>query len=95
MEALKIIEQTDKWNSLKEKLKPVKVFVKKRAIKNDPIDKLWVEYINKAALADLVVERTGPGSYLFGSKKITAKVVNEKLIIKVGAGSMGPDKFIA
>lgn len=49
--------------------------------------------MNKAEL-DLKVIRTGPGKYTFGTKTIMAKIVNERLIIRVGAGSMGPDDFI-
>ena len=83
----------DKWNDIKNKLKPVKKYVKKRAIKGDAVDELWVKYINKHEL-DLEVKRTGPGAYLFGTKKIIAKTVNDKLIVRVGGGSMGADDFI-
>jgi hypothetical protein len=32
---------------------------------------------------------------LFGSKNILAKIVNGKLLIRVGGGFMGADEFIA
>jgi len=40
------------------------------------------------------VVRKGPGKYSFGTKNIMAKVINGKLVIRVGGGYMGADEFI-
>lgn len=56
------MELNDKFNALKDKLKPVKKFEKRRAVKGDEVDKMWTEHLNKHQL-DLVVTRTGPGKY--------------------------------
>jgi hypothetical protein len=42
----------------------------------------------------LKVVRSGPGEYLFGSKNIMAKVINEKLVIRDDGGYMAADEFI-
>jgi hypothetical protein len=42
----------------------------------------------------LRIVRTAAGKYQFGSKKIIAKIVNMKLLIRVGGGYMGCDEFI-
>jgi hypothetical protein len=42
----------------------------------------------------LNVKRLGPGKYLFGTKNIMAKIINGKLVIRVGGGYMSADEFI-
>ena len=49
--------------------------------------------ITKANI-NLKVTRTSPGKYLFGTKNIVCKLVNGKLVIRVGGGYMGVDEFI-
>jgi len=41
------------------------------------------------------VKRLGNGQYMYGSKKIFAKVMNNKLVIRVGGGYMLIDEFLA
>jgi TfoX/Sxy family transcriptional regulator of competence genes len=41
------------------------------------------------------IKRLGNGYYLFGSKKIFAKIMNGKLVIRVGGGFMVIEEFIA
>jgi hypothetical protein len=41
------------------------------------------------------IRRLGDGFYMFGSKKIYAKIINGNLVIRVGGGYMVIDKFIA
>jgi len=36
----------------------------------------------------------GEGSYMFGSRKIFAKIMNDKLVIRVGGGFMLIDEFL-
>ena len=62
-------------------------------MKGDPIDELMGAAIAKANI-NLKVTRTSPGKYLFGTKNIMCKIVNGKLVIRVGGGYMGVDEFI-
>jgi len=41
------------------------------------------------------VKRIGDGYYIFGTKKIYAKIMNGKLVIRVGGGFMVIEEFIA
>jgi cytochrome b subunit of formate dehydrogenase len=41
------------------------------------------------------VKRLGDGYYIFGTKKIFAKIMNSKLVIRVGGGFMVIEEFIA
>ena len=36
----------------------------------------------------------GAGYYMFGTKKIYAKIINGKLVIRVGGGYMSIDEFM-
>ena len=83
----------EKYAGLKRDLaveKQVKIF---KAVKGDAIDELWCFHLNKHQL-DLDVKRLGPGKYLFGTRNIMAKIINGKLVIRVGGGYMGADEFI-
>ena len=83
----------DKYVILKQKLDnwtPPSLY---KAIKGDEVDALFAYHFNKAQLA-LPVKRVGPGKYMFGSKQILAKIVNGKLLIRVGGGYCGVDEFI-
>lgn len=40
------------------------------------------------------IERTDKGKYIFGTKKIIAKIVNDKLMIRVGGGYMKIHEFL-
>ena len=41
------------------------------------------------------IRKLGNGFYLFGTKKIYAKILNGKLVIRVGGGYMVIEEFIA
>ena len=43
---------------------------------------------------NLPVKRLGPGKYMFGTRQIMAKIINGKLVIRVGGGYMSADEFI-
>ena len=40
------------------------------------------------------IRRIGEGFYLFGTRKIFAKVLNNKLVVRVGGGFMSFSEFI-
>ena len=86
-------ELDDKYALLKRDLNAVKAPKTYKPIKGDAIDELFAKHLNKAALS-LPVKRLGIGKYLFGSKQILAKIINGKLVIRVGGGYMSADEFI-
>ena len=51
-------------------------------------------YINQAN-CPVPIRKIGNGFYLFGTKKIFAKILNGKLVIRVGGGFMIIEEFIA
>jgi hypothetical protein len=78
---------------LKRELSAIKVVQRYKPVKGDDIDELFAFHLNKANL-NLAVKRTGVGKYLFGTKNILAKIINGKLVIRVGGGYMSADEFI-
>lgn len=61
------------------------------ATKGDMVDELLAQYIQNCPVP---VKRLGGGFYLFGLRKIYAKIMNGKLVIRVGGGYMIIEKFI-
>lgn len=51
-----------------------------RAIKGDLVDEMLANFLN-IANCPIPIRRLGEGFYMFGSKKIYAKIVNGKLVI--------------
>jgi shikimate kinase len=64
-----------------------------RPLKGDLVDELIAKYINGMS-CPLPVKRLGDGFYMFGTKKIFAKIMNGKLVIRVGGGFMSIEEFI-
>ena len=62
-------------------------------IKGDLVDELMAKYLNEMN-CPLPVKRIGDGNYLFGTKKIFARIMQGKLVIRVGGGFMSIDEFI-
>ena len=62
-------------------------------VKGDDIDELFAKHLNLSNL-DLEVKRLSKGNYLFGTKRIQVKILNSKVLIRVGGGYMGADEFI-
>ena len=63
------------------------------AAKGDLVDEMLAEYLSIAGNR-VPVRRLGGGFYLFGTKKIYAKIMNGKLVVRVGGGYMVIDEFI-
>lgn len=63
------------------------------ADKSDEIDVMIAKYIN-IAQCQVPIKRLGGGYYQFGTRKIYAKILNGKLVIRVGGGYMVIDEFI-
>lgn len=84
----------NKWAKLKMELNAKVVKKKYKAVKGDMIDEMFAEALNRSNYADLKVIRLEQGKYMFGTKKILAKIINNKLVIRVGGGYMSVDEFI-
>lgn len=57
------------------------------------VDELFADYINKLN-CPVPIKRLGNNQYSFGKKKIFAKIINGKLVIRVGGGFMGIEEFM-
>lgn len=64
-----------------------------KAVKGDVVDELLGKYINSMEIS-VPIRRLGDGFYLFGTRKIYAKVLNNKLVVRVGGGFMNFTEFI-
>ena len=62
-------------------------------IADDPVDELMARHLN-ASTYHIEVRALGDGHYMLGNKKIFAKIVADKLVIKQGGGFMLIDEFI-
>lgn len=62
-------------------------------IKGDAVDELMAKHINECEHW-VPVRRQGDGNYLYGQRKINAKLKNDKLVIKVGGGYMLMEEFL-
>ena len=54
----------------------VKKEKKYKAVRGDEIDEYFSEALNASAFGDLRVIRIDVGKYMFGTKKILAKIIN-------------------
>jgi hypothetical protein len=54
---------------------------------------MFAGYLNKAKLT-IEVQRISASNYMFGTKKILAKIINGRLVIRVGGGYMNAEEFI-
>ena len=67
--------------------------LKYQPVKGDKVDERMAAYINGFDL-DVPLQRLGDGQYIFGQRKIFAKMQNDKLVIRVGGGFMLIDEFL-
>lgn len=66
---------------------------KYRPIPGDLVDELMAKHLN-ASQYFIDVRALGDGHYMLGNKKIFAKIVADKLVVKQGGGFMLIDEFI-
>ena len=64
-----------------------------KAASGDEVDQMLADWINKNGCL-IQIKRLGKGFYMFGTKKIYAKIMNGKLVIRVGGGYMSIDEFM-
>ena len=79
-----------KYTQKKAKSPPQKAY---KAAKGDEVDEMLANWINMHGCS-IKITRIGGGFYMFGSKKIYAKIMNGKLVIRVGGGYMSIDEFM-
>ena len=60
---------------------------------SDEVDQMLAKFLN-VNNCPVPIKRLGGGYYLFGTKKIYAKILNGRLVIRVGGGYMVIEKFI-
>lgn len=70
---------------------PPPVDVNYRAVRGDEVDEMLANYLQNCPVP---VKRLGGGFYLFGTRKIYAKIMNGKLVVRVGGGYMFISEFI-
>jgi len=58
----------------------------------DVVDQMIFDFKEQKKI-DIFIQKLSPNNYLFGTKRIYAKVVNEKLLVRVGGGFMDIDGF--
>ena len=98
LKSLKLVNQKRreleaKYSPLMRDLRVVKIIRIYKPIKGDQIDEMFAQLINESGL-NVPVKRLAPGKYMFGTKNIIAKIVNMRLLIRVGGGFMSADEFI-
>lgn len=64
-----------------------------KPVKGDAVDEYFAKTLNNAGL-NISVKRLGPGKYMFGSRQIMAKIINGKLVIRIGGGYMSAEEFV-
>lgn len=65
-----------------------------KAMKGDSVDEMLANVLN-IKNCEIPISRLSEGWYMFGSKKIYTKIMNNKLVCRVGGGFMNMDEFIA
>ena len=59
----------------------------------DPVDEMFAAAVNACPYSVPVIKH-GDGQYTFGTKKVNAKIMSEKLVIRVSGGYMLVDEFL-
>lgn len=64
-----------------------------KAVKGDDIDSLLADMLNQTG-SSVDIKRLGGGYYMVGDKKIYCKIMNGKLVVRVGGGYVSIEEFI-
>jgi len=86
-------ESKHRYQNLRNKLERQQPRRLYKAVKGDLVDELFADYINRLN-CPVPIKRLGNNQYTFGTKKIYAKIINGKLVIRVGGGYMGIEEFM-
>lgn len=92
--------QSTIWNVAKKLIEAVNQQIEKKPVKTlykaaagDEVDRMLAELLNRLGIP-VPIKRLGGGYYMFGTKKIYCKIINGKLVVRVGGGYMGIEEFI-
>ena len=72
---------------------PFKDAIKYKSVDDDVVDKLLEDYVTNNKV-NIPINRIDPSNYLFGTRVISAKIINGVLMIRVGGGFMGIEEFV-
>jgi hypothetical protein len=88
------LEEQERIRKEKEAVANIPIVVTKyKAVKGDRVDELMAFYLHKYDI-EVPTQRLGEGNYMFGSRKIFSKIMNDKLVVRVGGGYMLIDEFL-
>ena len=62
-------------------------------VPGDQIDEMFAAQVN-SCVHNVGVQRLGNDTYMYGSKKVSAKIMNDKLVIRVNGGYMLIEEFL-
>lgn len=83
----------EKYSDMRKEVFKIKQIKLYKPVKGDAVDEMFAGYLNKAKL-EIEVQRISASNYMFGTKKILAKIINDRLVIRVGGGYMNAEEFI-
>ena len=83
----------DKYSQMRQEVFKIKQIKLYKPVRGDVVDEMFAGYLNKAKLT-IDVQRMSANNYMFGTKKILAKIINGNLVIRVGGGYMNAEEFI-
>lgn len=83
----------DKYAQMRREVFKIKQIKLYKPVQGDAVDEMFAGYLNKAKLT-IEVQRISASNYMFGTKKILAKIINGRLVIRVGGGYMNAEEFI-
>ena len=83
----------DRYSQMRKEVFKIKNIKMYKPMVGDVVDEMFAGYLNKAKLT-IEVQRISASNYMFGTKKILAKIINGRLVIRVGGGYMNAEEFI-
>lgn len=64
-----------------------------KPVSGDEVDQMFADTLSRLGF-QLPAKRLGGGYYTLGSKKIYCKILNSRLVVRVGGGYMAMDDFL-
>lgn len=72
---------------------PFKDAIKYKSVDDDVVDKMLEDFVQKNSVK-VPINRIDPSKYLFGTKVISAQIINGVLMVRVGGGFMNIEEFV-
>ena len=89
----RVIQQMESYLKSMGQTQPQTTATLAPKFKGDLLDEMIGQYITQAN-CPVPIKKLGNGYYIFGTRKIYAKILNGKLVIRVGGGYMIIEEFI-